>query len=87
MTSFPLKIVTPEGVCYDGFAESVTVRTITGYMGILAGHMDITTALSCGEARVTVDGKVRKADCQSGMLSVQTGTVTLLPAVFRWIEE
>ena len=86
MTSFHLKIVTPDGICYDGQAESVTVRTITGYMGILAGHIDITTALSRGEARVVIDGRLRRGDCGGGMLSVQSGEVTLLPAAFHWTE-
>ena len=86
MNSFHLKIVTPDGVCFDGQAQSLTVKTITGYMGILAGHMDITTALCCGEARIVIDGKTRSADCHKGLLSVQRGEVTLLPAVFRWKE-
>ena len=86
MTSFHLRIVTPDGVCYDGQAESVTVRTITGYMGILAGHIDITTALSDGEARLVIDGTTRRGNCKNGMLSVQNGEVTLLPATFSWIE-
>ena len=84
MNSFHLKIVTPEGISYEGQAQSVTVCTITGYMGILAGHMDITTALGSGEARVMIDGELRTADCRDGLLSVQNGVVTLLPAVFRW---
>ena len=87
MNSFHLKIVTPDGVYFDGQAESVTVRTIAGYMGILAGHIDITTALADGEARVVVAGKTRRADCRQGLLSVQKGEVTLLPAVFHWTEE
>lgn len=84
MNSFHLKIVTPEGVCYDGKAESITVNTITGYMGVLAGHIDITTALGIGEARVIIDGETRTADCRNGLLSVQNGAVTLLPAAFQW---
>lgn len=84
MNSFHLKIVTPEGVSYDGQAQSVTVNTITGYLGILAGHIDITTALSAGEARIVMDGVVRTADCKNGLLSVQNGEVTLLPAAFHW---
>ena len=84
MNSFHLKIVTPDGICYDGQAESITVNTITGYMGILAGHIDITTALGSGEARVLIDGTMRTADCQKGLLSVQNGEVTLLPAIFHW---
>ncbi len=86
MTNFHLRIVTPDGVCYDGDAESVTVRTITGYMGILAGHIDITTALSAGEARIIIEGKTRCAQCTEGLLSVQKGEVTLLPASFHWEE-
>jgi F-type H+-transporting ATPase subunit epsilon len=84
MNSFHLKIVTPDGVCYDGQAQSVTVNTITGYMGILAGHIDITTALGSGEARVVIEGTTRAADCKNGLLSVQNGEVTLLPAAFQW---
>ena len=84
MNSFHLKIVTPEGVCYDGDAQSITVRSITGYLGILAGHIDITTPLGDGEARVIIDGETRTAYCSQGLLSVQGGEVTLLPAVFRW---
>lgn len=84
MNSFHLKIVTPEGIAYDGLAESITVNTITGYMGVLAGHIDITTALGKGEARVIIDGTTHTADCQNGLLSVQSGVVTLLPAIFRW---
>ena len=30
MTPFPLKIVTPYGVAFDGQAEELVVRTITG---------------------------------------------------------
>ena len=84
MKSFPLKIVTPDGVAYDGQAQSITVNTITGYMGVLAGHIDTTTALASGEARVIIDDNMRTADCQNGLLSVQNGAVTLLPAVFHW---
>ncbi|MBE6925600.1 MAG: F0F1 ATP synthase subunit epsilon [Ruminococcaceae bacterium] len=86
MNSFHLKIVTPDGVCYDGDAQSVTVRSITGDIGILARHIDITSPLGEGEARVMIDGETRRAHCSRGLLSVQNGEVTLLPAVFRWKE-
>ena len=86
MTDFHLKIVTPVGVCYDALAQSVTVNTITGYVGILAGHIDMTTSLATGEARILIDGQLRKAYCSKGLLSVQKGELTLLPTVFRWNE-
>ena len=36
MTAFPLTIVTPDGVQFDGQAEQLIVRTVSGDMGVLA---------------------------------------------------
>ena len=38
MTPFQLKIVTPDGIAFDGMAESLSVRSTSGDLGILAGH-------------------------------------------------
>ena len=40
MTPFELKIVTPDGLKYDGMAEELIVRTTDGDIGILAGHVN-----------------------------------------------
>ena len=48
MTAFHLKIVTPDGLFFDGDAFSLTVRTVAGDVGILAGHLDLVTALGTG---------------------------------------
>ena len=50
MTEFKLKILTPEGVVYDGMAESVIVRTTVGDKGILAKHEPYVAALTIGQA-------------------------------------
>ena len=86
MTGFPLKIVTPDGLQFDGVAEQVTVRTITGDLGILAGHMNCVAPLGMGRATIVVDGKKRYAACIGGMISVVDGTVTLVPTTFEWAE-
>ena len=38
--TFPLKIVTPDGLIFDGQAEKLIVRTSTGDRAILARHID-----------------------------------------------
>ena len=86
MTAFPLKIVTLDGLIYDGQAEELIVRTITGDMGILAGHINCVAALGMGRASVLIDGKVRYAACIGGMVSVINGAVTLVPTTFEWAE-
>ncbi len=87
MTSFHLQIVTPDGLAYDGQAQQVIVRAISGEIGILANHIDMVTALGMGQARITVDNTVRKAACIGGMLSVSGGDVKLVATTFEWAEE
>ena len=86
MTSFPLKIVTPDGVQFDGRAEEIVVRTTTGDLGILTGHMDCVAPLGMGKATIIVDGQRRYGACIGGMLSVLRGAVTLVPTTFEWAE-
>ena len=84
MTPFSLKIITPDGVQFDGSAEELVVRTTTGDVGILAGHINFVSALGMGEAMVRIDGKKRYGACIGGMVSVVKGSVTLLPTTFEW---
>ncbi len=86
MNSFPLKIVTPAGLVYDGRAEQLSLRTTSGEMGILAGHINCVAPLGMGRATVTVDGKPRYAACIGGMVTVVSGAVTLVPTSFEWAE-
>ena len=86
MTSFPLKIVTPDGLIYDGNAEMVIVRTITGDMAFLARHINCVAPLGMGRATVVMDGQKRYAACIGGMISVVDGTVTLVPTTFEWAD-
>ena len=87
MTGFPLKIVTPDGLEFDGIAESLTVRTVTGDMGIMAKHVDCVAPLGMGEATVVINGQRRRAACIGGMVSVINGSVNLVPTTFEWAEE
>ena len=87
MTAFPLKIVTPDGLIYDGLAEELIVRTGTGDMGILAGHINCVASLGMGRATVLIEGKKRYGACIGGMVSVVNGAVTLVPTTFEWAED
>ena len=62
MSSFPLKIMTPDGTAFDGQVQSVSCRTITGQVQLMARHIDYCTALGMGEAHITLeDGTQRSA--------------------------
>ena len=87
MTPFALKIVTPDGLAYDGQAEELIIRATTGDMGILAGHINCVASLGMGRATIVIDGKKRYAACIGGMVSVVNGVVTLVPTTFEWAED
>ena len=87
MTQFHLKIVTPDGARYDGMAEALTVRTVSGDLGILAHHMNCVAPLGMGRACVTLDGKKRTGACIGGMVSVVDGEVTVVATTFEWAED
>lgn len=87
MTSFPLKIVTPDGMEFEGQVEEVIVRTTTGDIGILAGHVNCVAPLGMGRATIVVDGQKRYGACIGGILSVSGGCVTLVPTTFEWADE
>ena len=87
MTPFPLKIVTPDGVRFDGQAEELIVRTTSGDMGFLAGHINCCAPLGMGRATVIVDGAKRYGACIGGMVTVIDGAVSLVPTTFEWAED
>ena len=87
MTAFALKIVTPDGLVYDGQAEEVVVRTTSGDMAILARHINCVAPLGMGQAIFVIDGQKRYAACIGGILSVVKGEVHIVATTFEWADE
>lgn len=87
MNPFPLKIVTPDGLKYDGNVEELIVRSTTGNIGILAGHINCVVPLGMGQATLIIEGQKRYGACIGGMLSVIDGKVNLVPTTFEWADE
>ncbi len=86
MRPFHLQIVTPEGILFDGEAESLLAHTVEGDVEILAGHTELFAPLAIGRARVTADGEKRIAACSGGFLSVLKGEVKLAAVTFEFAD-
>ncbi|MBQ1703790.1 MAG: ATP synthase F1 subunit epsilon [Oscillospiraceae bacterium] len=84
--TFKLRIATLDGQIFDGEAEKLLVRTIDGDVCILPGHISYVTALGMGEARVYVNGEIKRAACIGGLLTVSKDEVRLVPTTFEWAE-
>ena len=87
MSTFPLKIVTPDGLIFDGEAQRLVVRTTDGDIAILARHINCVAPLGMGRATVVdAEGERRYAACIGGMLSVVNSEVNLVPTTFEWAD-
>lgn len=87
MKPFPLKIVTPDGVRFDAYAEELIVRTTTGEMGFLANHINCVAPLGMGRATIVADGEKRYGACIGGMVSVINGAISLVATTFEWASD
>ncbi len=87
MQSFNLEIITNDGVHYKGEANSVTVRTTTGDITVLARHIDYITAIGIGSATIQIGDKKRVAACMGGLLAITNGEVKVLSSTFEWSDE
>ena len=87
MNTFSLTIVTPDGLQFEGQAEELVVRAVSGELGILAGHINCVAPLGMGMATVKLGGEKRYGACIGGMVTVLDGDIKLVPTTFEWAEK
>ena len=87
MNTFHLQIATPDGVFFDGEAQSLLVHAAEGDMEILAGHMDCVASLGTGRARIRTQTGDRLAAVSGGLVTVAGGEVKLVAVTFEYAED
>ena len=87
MSEYRLKIVTPDRLVFDDFAERLVARTTTGDVCILARHTEYITPLAIGMVKVKAKGEWRIASCSGGTLVVTGGAATIISDAFEWSDE
>ena len=87
MKEFHLQIVTPDGISFDGMAESLLVRSETGDVEILAGHADLFSSLGIGRARIKAGGNTLLGSAAGGFIAVSKGEVKLVATTFEFRDD
>lgn len=83
MTLFPLQIVTIDGPVFDGQVQSLSCRSISGQLEILANHCNYCTAITKGTARyITPDGTAHTTPSTGGLLTMLNGRCRLILSSF-----
>ncbi len=76
---FPLRLVTPTGVLFDGPVREVDAVNPLGEFGVLADHVDYIAALSPGILTITTpDGARSRFLVTGGLAEVKDGAMTVL---------
>lgn len=88
MSTFPLQIITPEKIFFEGEVQRVIVRTTEGDVGILAKHEKYVAALPSGPVKITLsDGTERLAALSGGAVKVSPAQTAILANAVEWAEE
>ena len=77
MTPFDLKIITPEKTFFEGNTEQIIVRTVSGDIGILAGHAPYVANIVSSPFRIKIEGEFRTAAISGGLIKVSADGVTV----------
>lgn len=89
MTTFRLKIITPEKMFFDGDVVQVTSRTDEGYIGIMAGHVPYVANLVPSSLKVKEnDGdEFRVAAVAGGFIKVSKNETVVVANAVEWAED
>lgn len=91
MTNFHLRIVSVDGMFYDGEAKQIALETIDGQVSILANHIPYVTAIGAGECRVYINENdnvnIRRASCIGGFINVTKDLVLIAATTFEWADD
>ncbi len=79
MKTILLKVITPDLIAFEGSIKMVTVKTISGYRGILPDHSPLVSLISPGKMNIHVDNdKIISYDIFNGVLIVNKKIVKIL---------
>ena len=87
MTPFDLKIITPEKIFFEGNTEQIIVRTVSGDIGILAGHAPYVANIVSSPFRIKIEGEFRTAAISGGLIKVSADGVTVVTSAIEWADE
>lgn len=75
---FPVEIITPERQAFSQEVDSVVVPTSNGFVGVLAHHVPLFSALTEGEVKITEGNKEFFLAIGGGFMQVTPSKVSIL---------
>lgn len=63
-----LKIITPDGILFDGTVDSVNIKTTEGYITILEWHTPLIANIAISSMMYRINGNPRNLSIAGGLL-------------------
>lgn len=84
---FKLQVIAPDRVFLDDEADMIELCTTEGEIGVLAGHIPMTSIVAPGVLRIKKDGEEKEAALHEGFLEILGDKVVILAESCEWPEE
>ena len=83
---FRLRILTPERVFYEGMADMVIFQAVEGELGVLPGHIPLTTLIVSSTFHILTEDKNKTTvvAVHEGFVEILPEQVTLLTEAAEW---
>jgi len=85
--SFELKIITPERVFYEGYADMIEFNTTEGEIGVFKNHIPLTVIIKPGVLTITDGDEVKNAALHAGFAEILEDKVTIMAEIIEWPHE
>ena len=87
MTTFSLKIITPEKIFYDGEIVQIGLTTKEGNIGIMAGHVPYVANLVPSSIKEKDGEEFRVAAVAGGMVKMSGNEAVVVTSAVEWAED
>jgi len=84
---FQVEIICPDRVFYTGNATMIELNTVEGEVGILKGHIPVTTIIAPGFVTITNEEGQKEALVHSGFVEILPEKVSILAEIAEWPDE
>ena len=84
---FHLQVISPDRIFYDGDITFLELNTTEGEIGVLAGHIALTSIVAPGVLRITNGDEVKEAALHEGFIEILPDQVLILAEACEWPEE